>query len=670
MDNNHTEKNVDAFLNQFLTWQEQLSKGQVDQVLAEVSSALIENPTNRDLLYLQAVGYRLKKNIDQALNALKILEEFYPQYPRLYQERGHCYVYLKNAEKAIASFEKAVNLNMCLPASWNALLALYRMTKNHKAEAHARSQINLLNNLPSEVVTAFSMYSDGEVVLAEDTIRKFLLKNGNHIEAMRLLAKIGVDMNVTDDAELLLSSILKINPSHETARYEYATVLLKQHKHQKALDELNYLLGISPSNHAFRITQASVYSGMGQYERAIPQFLDLIKKDPVNPELYLAVGHAYKTKGDINLAIEAYQKATKLRPSMGEAFWSLANLKTYRFNDDEINTMKMYATNTSLGEEDKFHMHFALGKALEDRKEYQVSFENYAIGNSIKRKKSRYTSSLIERNVVLQKSICNKEFFETRHSYGCSKAGPIFIVGLPRSGSTLIEQILASHSKIEGTMELAEIPRLVAELQGRSVLDEEPRYPKVLEDLSAEMCKEFGERYLEETRLYRAGNEYFIDKMPNNFRHLGIIHLILPNAKIIDARRSPLDCCFSNFKQLFAQGQEFTYSFDDIARYYASYLDIMEHWKSVMPNSILTVENEVLIDDFDHHVARILGFLGLEVEKSCFEFYKSNRKVHTASSEQVRRPINKDGVGQWKHYEQWLQPLESALIAAGVKFNK
>jgi hypothetical protein len=268
----------------------------------------------------------------------------------------------------------------------------------------------------------------------------------------------------------------------------------------------------------------------------------------------------------------------------------------------------------------------------------------------------------MERSLRLQRSVCTRELFAARTGVGCGSPDPIFIVGLPRAGSTLLEQILASHSQVEGTMELADIPRLVQLLNGREEKSQKPRYPDVLTELSPEQLRKLGEKFITDTEVYRSsGKPFFIDKMPNNFRHLGLIHLILPNAKIIDARREPMACCFSNFKQLFASGQEFTYSLEDIGRYYRNYIDLMSHWEAVLPGRILRVQHEDVVEDLEGNVRRILDFCGLEFEPGCVEYHKTERSVRTASSEQVRRPIYKEGLDQWKHFEPWLGPLKEAL---------
>jgi hypothetical protein len=318
---------------------------------------------------------------------------------------------------------------------------------------------------------------------------------------------------------------------------------------------------------------------------------------------------------------------------------------------------------------DRLHLCFALGKALEDEGNYGESFAYYARGNALKRASSQYEPKIIEETTARQKIICTAEFFAGRSCWGTPDPAPIFIVGLPRSGSTLIEQILASHSAVEGTHELPQIQQTVALLRGRDANPTQPRYPHVLTELSAESVRELGRKYLEATRAYRKGKPFFIDKMPNNFRHLGLIRLLLPEAKIIDARREPMACCFSNFKQLFARGQEFTYSLEWIARYYRTYMDLMQHWEHVLPGSVLRVQHEDLVNDLEGNVSRILQFCGLTFETGCLDFYNTTRSVGTASSEQVRQPLYRDGVEHWKHFEPWLEPLADVLGDARTRYR-
>jgi tetratricopeptide (TPR) repeat protein len=405
--------------------------------------------------------------------------------------------------------------------------------------------------------------------------------------------------------------------------------------------------------------------GLGDHERALGLYRELLVDAPGAADLHLSVAHSHKALGRQREAIDAYHAAAAARPDYGDAYWSLANLKTYRFADPEIARMRAEEAAETVTPIDRYHLCFALGKALEDRGEFAESYRYYERGNALKKSESRYRPEPVERNTRLQKAICTREFFAARQGAGSSASSsagiPIFVVGLPRSGSTLLEQILASHSQVEGTMELPNIPRMVLDLQGREQDQENPRYPRVLEELKPEEFRRLGDGYLSDTRVYRTGKPYFIDKMPNNFRHLGLIHLILPNAKIIDARRNAMACCFSNFKQLFAAGQEFTYGLDDIGRYYRTYLELMAHWDAVLPGTVLRVEHEDVVDDLGGNVRRILDFCGLEFEPQCVEFHKTERSIRTASSEQVRRPIFKEGIDQWRNFEPWLGPLKEVL---------
>jgi predicted Zn-dependent protease len=620
-----------------------------------------EVPENRDVLYMIAVAQRYLQRIPDALATLQRLEELHPGYPRLYQERGHCHVALRSAPPAIAAFEQAVKMSPALPASWKALEILYRMTGEAGAAKEAAAQIENLAKLPPEIVTAFSMFADNEIHEAEELLRRYLLTHGNHVEGMRLLAQIGVKMDVIDDAEILLESALVLAPEYDALRYDYVQVLLRRHKHVRAREELDKLLEKHPDNRDYRTTYATICTGFGDSEKALLLYREVLAETPDVPELHLSIAHALKTVGSTAEAIQSYRAAAAARPRFGDAYWSLANLKTYRFTDAEIAQMRTDEAAPRIGLEDRYHMCFALGKALEDREEYAESFAFYERGNALKKSECRYRPEPLERNARLQAEVCTRDFFDARQGAGCDSRAPIFIVGLPRSGSTLLEQILASHSKVEGTMELADIPRLVQDMQGRETKDSIPRYPGILAEVQPEEFKRLGEKYLADTRAYRTGKPFFIDKMPNNFRHLGLIHLMLPNAKIIDARRDPLACCFSNFKQLFASGQQFTYSIEDITRYYRMYVDLMAHWDRALPVKIMRVQHEDIVENLEANVRRILEFCDLDFEPACVDFHKTERRIHTASSEQVRQPINREGLDQWRHYEPWLGPLKAAL---------
>jgi tetratricopeptide (TPR) repeat protein len=642
------------------------------QALEAGEALALEAPENRDVLYLMALSLRYLNRIPEALAILARLEQHHPAFSRLYQERGHCHVVLKDAPQAIDAFLRGVNINPALPASWSMLEGLYRMTGNMENAGMAAAHVATLKQLPPEVLQATSLFSDGDLVAAEVIIRAFLVKHGNHVEAMRLLGRIALKRDVLDDAELLLETVLEQAPDYQAARHDYARVLLERHKYLHARRELEKLLMLEPANRQYRTLYATACVGLGEHERAIVLYRELVAEAPDAPDsadLHLSVAHALKTLGSTEAAIDAYRVAARVRAQFGDAYWSLANLKTYRFSDGEIARMQADESVPDIALVDRYHLCFALGKAFEDREDYAQSFRYYERGNALKKSESRYRPEILETNTAKQREICTAEFFARRLRFGAQNPDPIFIVGLPRAGSTLLEQILASHSRVEGTQELGDIPRIVHDLQGRDPNPHNPRYPGVLAGLKAEDFLRLGEKYLADTRVYRAGKPFFIDKMPNNFRHIGLIHLILPNAKIIDARREPMACCFSNLKQLFANGQEFTYSVEDIARYYRTYLDLMSHWDEVLPGRVLRVWHEDVVDDLEGNVRRILNFCGLEFEPACVEFHKTARSVRTASSEQVRQPIFREGLDQWRHYEAWLSPLKDSLGDAMLRWR-
>ncbi len=641
-----------------------LRQRQFAEALATGERLLVTAPGHREGLLFVAIAQRYLGRIDDALKTLAILERHHSQFSRLHEERGHCLVHLKLAPQAIDALLTAVNINHALPASWRMLEGLYRMTGQADNAAMAASHGATLRKIPSEVVTATALFMDGDLDRAEAMVRAYLLKHGDQVEAMRLLARIGIARQVFDDAELLLAAVLKLAPGYRTARKEYAEVLLELHKYPEAHRQLERLLQEEPENRAHKMQYATTAVGLGDQERAVGLYRDLLQGTPEDADLHLSIAHALKTLGQHQEAIQSYRQAAACRPNFGDAYWSLANLKTYRFTDQEVSTLRAAEADPSIQAIDRYHLCFALGKALEDEGEFAESFHYYALGNALKRAESRYRPEIIENNMRQQIEVCTADFFASRRGCGVSDPDPIFIVGLPRSGSTLLEQILASHSQVEGTQELANVQQIVANLRGRDPDLHSSRYPRILSQLEPVVFRQLGEQYLAGTRIYRIGKPgapFFIDKMPNNFRHLGLIQLMLPNAKIIDARREPLACCFSNLKQLFAQGQEFTYSIEDIARYYRTYLELMRHWDQMLPGRILRIYHEDVVDDLEGNVRRMLDFCGLEFEPPCIEFHRTVRSVRTASSEQVRRPLYREGLEQWRNFEPWLGPLKEAL---------
>jgi tetratricopeptide (TPR) repeat protein len=640
----------------------ELSKsGHHSEALAAAEKLSVVSPHNRDALYLIAANQRCLKHINEALATLQRLEQHHPRFSLLHQERGYCYTTLRDAPRAIEAFLQAVKFNPALTASWAMLEHLYRITGEAKGRAMATARVGILKQLPAEVLRAGSLFSDGESSAAENILRAYVLNGGNHVEGLRLLARIEHGRNALDDAEQRLEAALKLAPEYRAARLDYIRVLLDQQKYLQARQVIEAMRQVEPDDRHLLSLYAAACAGLDQHKLAIEMYHGLLVAEPESPELHMALGHSLRSLGRQNDAIASYRKATAIRPSFGDAYWSLANLKTFRFSQEEISCMRAQEDAPDIHFIDRYHLCFALGKAYEDQKEFQESWRFYERGNALKRAETHYLPEITEGEMRKQIEVCTPGFFSARSEAGAHDGDPIFIVGLPRSGSTLVEQILAAHSQVNATRELPDIPRIVRGLDGTPSNLANPRYPGILADLDFDSFRSLGEQYLADTRPYRGDKPFFIDKMPNNFRHIGLIHLMLPNAKIIDVRREPMACCFSNLKQLFASGQEFTYSIEDTARYYKNYLELMRHWDAVLPGRILRVRYEDIVEDLDGNVRSILKFCGLEFEAACIEYYKADRSINSASSEQVRQPIFREALFQWRNYEPFLNPLKDAL---------
>lgn len=640
---------------------ELMEKGAFAAAQHLLKEVLEQDPHQVEARYMRAVCFRYRGKVRRSLRELDSLQDIAPHYARAYQEAGHGYRSVGEDEHALRAYRHAVTLNPGLIASWKALSELEASHGSPEAAERARLHHERLAGLPRELVSVTSMIHEGKLYKAERLCRHFLQNNRHHVEGMRLLALLGSKLHVLDDAEFLLESCLEFEPDNIFARFDYVNVLHKRQKFAKALEQARILREGQPGNPSFETAYANECMAVGNFDEALQTYDTVLKAMPGNPNIHLARGHALKTVGRTDDAVEAYRTAYRSKPEFGDAYWSLANLKTYRFSDEEIQQMGAQQKLKTTSLEDRYHLAFALGKAFEDRKDYEQSFYYYDLGNSLKKGEVNYSADRTTADFRRQMEVCTPELFEAKRDMGHPAPDPIFIVGLPRSGSTLIEQILASHSQVDGTMELPNILATAHRLNGRRRVYEEPRYPGILPELTAEQLEQLGQRYIEDTKIHRAGAPFFIDKMPNNFRHIGLIHLILPNARIIDARRHPMACCFSGYKQLFAEGQEFTYSLEDVGRYYRDYVALMDHWDEVLPDRVLRVRYEDVVADLETQVRRLLDFLGLPFEQACLDFHKTERSVRTASSEQVRQPLYKSGVEQWRHYEPWLGPLKETL---------
>ena len=627
--------------------------------LLEIS--LSDYPDNIDALYLSAVSCRYLKKFKEANDYLERLLVNAPDMARAYQELGHLNKTINNDEKAISSYRQACELNPALIASWNSLNEYFVKQNNKAASGHALEQINKFKSLPPTLLYIDQIMNEGRLGIAEKRCREFLKKNPTHTYAMSQLAEIANRLGYFDDAETLLKKAVDFKPNDGELRMKYAMVLRKKQKFSETMKQVNILCEQFPNNITYQAQKGSELMQNGEHEKAVDLFNDLIKINPYNFSSFTSRGHAQKTLGKTAEAIESYKSAYQIKPDHGEAFFSLSNLKTYTFSDDEIQIIDSQLNRIDLSLKEKVYFHFALSQALESKGEFNEAFYHLNKGNEIKREQSKYSIERMDNELQSQIDVCDIDFFKSLGEGGNDTRDPIFILGLPRSGSTLIEQILASHSMIDGTLELPNILSLAQSLRGDDIYGKSGKYPKIMSSFTPEQRYEMGKSFIDETMMHRDGAPMFVDKMPNNFRHIGLIHLILPNAKIIDARRYPLDCCFSMFKQLFAQGQEFTYGLEEAASYYNSYVKLMNHWDSVLPNKVLRVNNEDVINDLDGQVRRILEYIEVPFEESCISFHETERSVRTASSEQVRQPINKKGMGRWKPYAKHLKPFTNIL---------
>lgn len=648
---------------QLTSVRQKLQAGDFAAGLAGAKGVLAQDATDGEALYMAAVAARYLGKLDMAGDFLARLHAAMPEYGRAWQEEGHLALARGDKQAALEAFIRATRFNPALEASFRQQARLFsEMGRTAEAQAAAMQQQRLAS-LPRELVAVTNHLAEGRLLRAEEICRHYLRQHprpdSNHVEGMRLLAKIGIELGILDDAEFLLESAVAFAPDDIQLRLDYIDALRRRQNFEKAREQSESLYQRDPDNPLFQSRLAIECMQTGEYDRGLELFDRVLEKLPNDPANLTSKGHALKTTGAQQEAIDAYRKAIAAKPDHGDAWYALANLKTYRFEDREVEAMREQAARPDLAFIDRVHLSFALGKALEDRGEYEASFGHYDEGNRLKRAQTRYSADSMSAELSRQREICTSELFEKHKGAGHAAPDPIFILGLPRAGSTLLEQILASHSQIDGTLELPNILALAHRLRGRKA--GQSRYPAILHDLDAAQLVKFGEQFIENTRIHRQGAPFFIDKMPNNFRHIGLIHLILPNAKIIDARRAPMDCCFSGFKQLFAEGQEFTYGLHEIGRYYADYVELMDHWDEVLPGKVLRVQHEDVLDDLEGQTRRMLDFLELHFEEACLSFHKTARPVRTASSEQVREPINRKGQGAWKPFEPWLGPLKDAL---------
>lgn len=638
----------------------QLQSRQMERAINNCQALLARYPDDINILGLLGAALGDLRRFDEAEQLLHKVIDLAPTFAKPYEDLGTLLMQQRKAEQALPLLEKAVRLDPALEeAHFQLGKALAQLGRGKEADA-AFERAFALSPQRRMMALAAEHHQAGRLQEAEQLCRQVLQKDPAHVDALRLLGLIAASSGDLDDAEHLLRQALASAPDHVPALFELGRVLKELERPEDAIDVYRELLVLQPEDPRVHFHLASVLAPAARNEEAAEAYRRCLALAPKHTGAWLGLGHMLKTVGRQDEGIAAYRRCVELEPEFGEAYYSLANLKTYRFSRAEIDQMQRQLQTGKTNDTSRVNLLFALGKAFEDVGDYEQAWRYYEEGNARQRMLVSYDP--VQTETVNDELIefFDAAFFAATTGHGHPDPAPIFVVGLPRSGSTLIEQIIASHSQVEGTGELPYIGRLTKSLNHNRA--DAMRYPQVLAELAPRHFHRLGQDYLEMASRHRLqGRPRFIDKMPNNFPSAGFIHSILPNAKIIDARRHPLDACVGNLRQLYARGQTFSYDQCDIGEYYLQYLRMMAHWDDVLPGKILRVQYEDVVTDLETQVRRILDFLELPWEDDCLRFHATERAVRTASSEQVRQPIYASGVGFWRHYAPQLDELREVL---------
>ena len=636
--------------------------GAGDSVAAELlcRSVLQADPHDVNMLALLGAILAKMQRMQEAEQVLRQAIAIAPGFAKPHEDLGYVLLALRRPGEAVACLQRAVQIDpSSAAAQLNLGRALTQAGRNEEADEAFRKSFELE---PSKrtLAHAWRMHGLGNLNDAERLCRRLLRTSPDDVDAMRLLANISARSGRSEEAERLLSRVIALAPDFAAAHADLGILLKEQDRYAEAIASFRAGLGIEPQNPRLHYRLAATLAPAALTDEAIGSYRRTIELNPKHAGAWLGLGHCLKTLGRLDEAVQAYRECARLRPDNGETWWSLANLKTYRFAASEIEAMKARLAGGKLEGESEVNFLFALAKAFEDGGEDETAWEYYRRGNAKRREDEWYDP--VQWQVFIDSiiSVFNAELFRRRAGSGCDDPAPIFVVGLPRSGSTLIEQILASHSQVEGTAELPHLGRLSTSLNRNRA--DGLQYPPVVRELDAVALRALGERYMKLAQVHRQqGKPRFIDKMPNNFPHVGLLQLILPNARIVDARRHPMDACVSCYRQLFARGQPFTYDLTDIGEYYLQYRRVMDHWQSVLPGKVLTVQYEEVVADLEAQVRRLLDHCGLSFEDQCLRFFETERAVRSASSQQVRTPIYTESVGRWQRYERHLGELIEIL---------
>ena len=630
---------------------------------AAFCKALLQSdPDNGDAKLLLSEALRLGGDFAGARAIVAPLAAAHPQWFGAQRQLGVILADMREPVAASAAFATAAASTPVHPTIWRDLALQLALAGDEQGARDARTRHADLPLAEPTLGRAAAKLRANDLAGGEEILQAYLKEYSEDVAALNLLAEAQARADRPDEAEATLRRCIALAPKYRRARHALTQLLLGLSRLDDALIEARQLLALDPQSGGAKRLLAAIYMAMSAYDRALEIYEPLLVSDANRAGTWMSYGHALKTLNRTREGIAAYRQAIELAPQLGEAYWSLANLKTVTFSEADMAQMKAQAARADIGAEDKVNFLFALGKAAEDRRETEAAFAYYSEGAALHLSVSNYTTGRLDQIIARSQAVFTHEFFAARKGAGAVSQDPIFIVGLPRAGSTLLEQILASHSMVEGTAELTDMHLVAQSLLtpfeargGRSFVD-------VIGDLSPDQLRELGETYLRTTKVHRVlGRPFFINKMPNDFVHTGLIHLTLPNAKIIDARRHPMACGWSCFKQHFARGQLFTYDLGELGRYYANYVRLMAHYDEALPGRVHRVIHEELVFDPETHIRALLDYCGLPFEEQCLNPHENERAVKTASSEQVRQPISAKGLNNWRPYEPHLSALAEAL---------
>ena len=625
----------------------------------EILKAVPEQPA---ALILLCASHRARRRFAEARALIAPLAQARPDWAEAQFEWAMNLAGLGEDKAALAALRRAVAAKPNYSEAWRTLGDRLTLQGDAQGADDAYAQSIRAGITDPRLMHAASALCANKLAVAEHTLRPHLNENPTDVAAIRMFAEVAARLGRYGDAEKLLLRCLELAPSFNAARYNLAMVRFRANKAAAALPDIERLLALEPQHPNYRALHAASLSHLGEYAKAAAIYASVLKDYPGQPHIWISYGHSLKTSGRLEDSVAAYRKSIELKPEYGEAWWSLANLKTVSFTEADVAEMEGALRRTDIADIDRVHLHYALGKALEDRRAYAEAFAHYAQGAELRHEALDYDAELTSEQIRRAKAYFTPALLKARAGQGSPAPDPIFVVGLPRSGSTLIEQILSSHSQIEGTMELPDLGRMVKRIGERKTKGAVSKYPEILDEMSPDQLCELGEEYLASTRVQRkTARPFYIDKLPNNFLHVGFIQLILPKAKIIDARRHPMGACFSSFKQHYSRGQASTYDLGDLGRFYRDYVELMAHFDRVAPGRVHRVIYERMVADTEAEVRRLLDYLGVPFEQNCLRFYENDRAVRTPSSEQVRQPIYTGGVEHWRNFEPWLGPLKQAL---------